>query len=192
MCRDTKYTEAWDYSSAIALVGGMLILAIIRVASLRLEAARVMVAAPIIGFTATHILYLNFYHFDYGACLTAATRLDCVLQWVTRVFCFCAGLNMKVCVAMGVGQLLLWLLWANLSRHPARAKVSVAVVGTAMAMLFEVFDFLPLYASLDAHALWHAATVPLIYLWWSFVCDDAKLRTATIVDMAKTRVGKEE
>ena len=99
---------------------------------------------------------------------------------------------MKVCVAMGVGQLLLWLLWANLSRHPARAKLSVAVVGTAMAMLLEVFDFPPLYTLVDAHALWHAVTIPLIYLWWLFVCDDAKLRTAMMVDMAKTRGGKKE
>jgi hypothetical protein len=55
-----------DYSSAIALIGFSLMLAIIRAGNLRAEAARVMVAAPIIAFISTHILYLNLYTFDYG------------------------------------------------------------------------------------------------------------------------------
>lgn len=65
-CRDVKFTESLDYSSAIALLGYSLILAIIRTGNLRVEAARVMVSAPIIAFISTHILYLNLYTFDYG------------------------------------------------------------------------------------------------------------------------------
>lgn len=65
-CRDVKFTESLDYSSAVGLLGYSLILAIIRTGSLRIEAARVMVAAPIIAFVTTHILYLNLYKFDYG------------------------------------------------------------------------------------------------------------------------------
>ena len=64
--RDTKFTEAWDYSSAVALVGLSLLLAILRTCSVTLEATRVMVAAPVIAFTTTHILYLNNFSFDYG------------------------------------------------------------------------------------------------------------------------------
>lgn len=60
------FTEMLDYSSAIALIGYSLMLAIIRTGNLRSEAARVMVAAPIIAFITTHILYLNLYKFDYG------------------------------------------------------------------------------------------------------------------------------
>lgn len=65
-CRDMLLTERLDYSSAIALLGCSLILAIIRAGNLRIEAARVMVSAPIIAFISTHILFLNFYNFDYG------------------------------------------------------------------------------------------------------------------------------
>ena len=67
--RDTTFTEKLDYSSAIALLGVALIVAVIRSFNLRIEAARVMVAAPVIAFVATHILYLNFYEFDYGMCI---------------------------------------------------------------------------------------------------------------------------
>lgn len=59
-------TEKLDYSSAVALLGFSLILAIIRAFNVRDEAARVMVSAPLIAFVTTHILYLNFFKLDYG------------------------------------------------------------------------------------------------------------------------------
>lgn len=63
-------TERLDHSSAVALLGFSLILAILRTFNVRDEAARVMVAAPMIAFVTTHILYLNFYQLDYGMTLT--------------------------------------------------------------------------------------------------------------------------
>lgn len=65
-CRDVDLTEKLDYSSAVALLGYSLILAILRTLNVRDEAARVMVAAPLLAFVITHILYLNFYKLDYG------------------------------------------------------------------------------------------------------------------------------
>lgn len=59
-------TERLDYSSAIALLGYSLILAILRSFNVRVEAARVMVAAPLLAFVTTHILYLNNYEMNYG------------------------------------------------------------------------------------------------------------------------------
>ena len=59
-------TEKLDYSSAVALLGFSLVVSILRAFSVRDEASRVMVAAPLIAFVTIHILYLNFYQFDYG------------------------------------------------------------------------------------------------------------------------------
>ncbi|KAH9647266.1 Post-GPI attachment to proteins factor 3 [Citrus sinensis] len=64
--RDVELTEKLDCSSAVALLGFNFILAILRAFSVRDEAARVMVAAPLIAFVTTHILYLNFYKLDHG------------------------------------------------------------------------------------------------------------------------------
>lgn len=64
--RDVDLTERLDYSSAVALLGYSLILAILRTFNVRDEASRVMVAAPLLAFVTTHILYLNFYKLDYG------------------------------------------------------------------------------------------------------------------------------
>ncbi|XP_073393199.1 uncharacterized protein [Physcomitrium patens] len=159
--RDMTFTEMLDYSSAVALIGYSLMLAIIRTLNLRAEAPRVMVAAPIIAFITTHILYLNLYKFDYG-------------------------LNMIVCVVIGVAQLLIWSTWGFISRHPARFKLWGVVFGAAFAMLLEIFDFPPLWGIFDAHAMWHAATLPITYLWWSFIKDDAIFRTEMLVKKSQS------
>lgn len=67
--RDVEMTQRLNYSSAAALLGFSLIVAILRAFNIRSEAARVMVAAPLIAFVTTHILYLNCYNFDYGKIL---------------------------------------------------------------------------------------------------------------------------
>lgn len=161
--RDVELTEKLDYSSAVALVGYSLIVAILRTLNVRDEAARVMVAAPLIAFVTTHILYLNFYELDYG-------------------------LNMKVCVVMGVTQLLLWAIWAGVTSHPARYKVWIVVFGGGLAMLLEIYDFPPIWGYVDAHAVWHATTVPLTYLWWSFIKEDALSRTEKLVTRSKDKI----
>ena len=92
---------------------------------------------------------------------------------------------MKVCVTMAVGQLLVWAVWAGISRHPSRFKLWTVVFGGGLAVLLEIYDFPPYHGYVDAHALWHAATIPLTYVWWSFVKSDAEFQTATLVRKVK-------
>ncbi|ONK59225.1 uncharacterized protein A4U43_C08F4260 [Asparagus officinalis] len=158
--RDFDLTEKLDYSSAVALLGFSFILALLRTFNVKDEAMRIMFAAPILAFVTTHILYLNFYELDYG--------------W-----------NMKVCVAMAAGQLLMWAVWAAMSHHPSRFKLWTVVIGGSLSMLLEIYDFPPYNGYVDAHALWHAATIPLTYLWWSFIKSDAEYRTSTLVKKVK-------
>lgn len=158
--RDIDLTEKLDYSSAVALLGYSLILSILRTFNIKDEASRVMYSSPLLAFVTTHILFINFYKLDYG--------------W-----------NMKVCVVMGVCQLLAWTVWAGVSRHPSRFKLWMVVIGGALAMLLEIYDFPPYFGYVDAHALWHAATIPLTYLWWSFIRSDAEFRTSDLVRKVK-------
>lgn len=95
------------------------------------------------------------------------------------------GWNMKVCVVMAVAQLLIWAIWAGISRHPSRRKVWLVVIRGGLAMLLEIYDFPPYQGFIDAHALWHATTVPIAYIWWSFIRDDAKYRTSVHVKKVK-------
>jgi len=65
-CRDVDLTEKLDYTSAVAVLGYSLLVSIMRSFNVRDEAARVMVAAPLLAFIATHILYLINFKMDYG------------------------------------------------------------------------------------------------------------------------------
>lgn len=103
-----------------------------------------------------------------------------------------AAWNMKVCLTMGGLQLGTWAIWGIISRHPSLLKLLAAILGVAGATALEVFDFPPYFGIFDAHSLWHAATVPLVLLWWSWVKDDARsvaekaLKGKKVADKGKT------
>ncbi|CAN6191474.1 unnamed protein product [Urochloa humidicola] len=158
--RDTDLTEKLNYSSTVALLGYSLILSLLRAFNVKDEATRVMFAAPILAFVTAHILYLNFYELDYG--------------W-----------NVKVCVTMAAVQLLTWEIWAGVTLHPSRLKLWAVVFGGALTMLLQIFDFPPYMGYADAHSLCHASTIPLTYLWWSFIKDDAEFCTSTLIKKAR-------
>ncbi|CAN7030800.1 unnamed protein product [Brassica oleracea var. botrytis] len=64
--KDVDITKMLDYSSAIAVLGFSLIVSILRTFDVRVEAARVMVSAPVLALVTTHVLYINFYKLDYA------------------------------------------------------------------------------------------------------------------------------
>ncbi|CAN7016130.1 unnamed protein product [Brassica oleracea var. botrytis] len=63
---DVDITKRLDYSSAIVVLGFSLIVSILRTFDIRVEAARVMVSAPVLALVTTHVLYINFYKLDYA------------------------------------------------------------------------------------------------------------------------------
>ncbi|KAH6554729.1 hypothetical protein KP509_1Z311100 [Ceratopteris richardii] len=101
-----------------------------------------------------------------------------------------AGLNMVVCSVMGVLQLLMWIFWSWFARHPARYKVWFVALSSGTAMLLEIYDFPPIWGIFDAHSLWHAATIPLTFIWWSFVKEDAILRTYQLTNSVQVDKGQ--
>ncbi|KAI0303347.1 Per1-like protein [Multifurca ochricompacta] len=61
------------------------------------------------------------------------------------------------------------------SYRPAHAgTAALAVALTTAATALELFDFPPWGRVLDAHALWHLATVPLAVMWYDFLLMDAQ------------------
>lgn len=111
--------------------------------------------------------------------------LHLILKQQVNITSYFAGFNTKVCVAISITQLLVWAIWAAVSRHPSRWKLWVVVLGGGISMLLELYDFPPYHGFVDAHALWHATTIPVTYLWWSFVRDDAEFKTLTHLKKVK-------
>jgi hypothetical protein len=70
-------------------------------------------------------------------------------------------------VGVGVAQNLLWIYYSvtrsrERTRGPWVWTPVFIVVYVSCAMSLEIFDFFPIADALDAHSLWHAATVPMV------------------------------
>lgn len=145
--RDTRITERFDYFSADALVAVGVLTTTVRVLSLMRPVQIVVLVTAVLTGLLQHVYYMQFVKFDYGY-------------------------NMTVCVTLGILQGLAWLVWCFHSKHPARKYLFLFLGLVHLAMLLEVLDFPPLFDLFDAHAMWHAATIPLTYIWYWFVAAD--------------------
>ncbi|KAK0560775.1 hypothetical protein OC844_003553 [Tilletia horrida] len=60
------------------------------------------------------------------------------------------------------------------SSPEARRQLQHILLLLLGAMSFEIFDFPPFVRAIDAHALWHLATVPLVRMWYDWLIRDAR------------------
>ncbi|CAI4216816.1 unnamed protein product [Parascedosporium putredinis] len=85
--------------------------------------------------------------------------------------------NMAANVVIGLTQNLLWCWHAvrryRQSKAPWTLLPVLVVSWITLAMSLELFDFAPLWGSLDAHALWHFGTIGPAMLWYKFLLYDA-------------------
>jgi hypothetical protein len=65
------------------------------------------------------------------------------------------------------------------SNRKSKRQLQKIILFLILASCLEVFDFPPIGRALDAHALWHAATVPLAALWYQWLVEDARECTLT-------------
>lgn len=125
----------------------------------------------------------------------------CALGFVTHCTYLASGerfdydYNMKFNVSIALAQILLWASWAayhSLRPPPGKRSLSgVAPRGRAphrfapllpLILLpaltsLELLDFAPVprgWRLLDAHALWHLSTVPVVRMWYSFLDKDVR------------------
>lgn len=148
--RDLWWTERADYLSAIISVFFSLYMTILRHWDLVEGKHQLLVAVPIFSLLSYHLHYMCLVSFDYG--------------W-----------NMTLLGIMFATVSLIWLVWGIRHLH-TRSYAKLAVLwtfGAVAASSLELFDFYPFWDLVDAHALWHAATVPLVLLMWKIYRLDA-------------------
>ncbi|RKP27101.1 Per1-like-domain-containing protein [Syncephalis pseudoplumigaleata] len=148
--RDTPFTEKLDYFSAgLGILYG-LYLVVRRVWRVRSPLAHLAIVMVCVGCYFAHVTYLTIRpRFDYSY-------------------------NMAVCASVGLLHNLVWLGWTirHYKSRPYAWRAAALVIYVTFAMSLELFDFAPLLWILDAHALWHAATVPLVFWWYQFLLLD--------------------
>eukprot|EP01041_Mallomonas_annulata_P008311 gene8311-17107_t len=99
--------------------------------------------------------------------------------------------HMSVCITLAILQSITWLIWIFTPTTPSTSSSSTSnstylsyshkyiclfcQISFLLAALLEVLDFPPLFDALDAHSLWHAATIPIGFIWYKFWINDAQL-----------------
>lgn len=153
--RDLRWTERMDYFSAGAYVLYGMFYAPVRVFEwykLRSYATLMQAWAVLLGaLYLAHVSYLSLWRFDYGY-------------------------NMAANVVVGAVHGLVWLFYTAKYVRRGRPRwvlwPAATVVVLAAAMSLELLDFYQPHW-IDAHALWHAATIPITAWWYSFLIKDA-------------------
>eukprot|EP01025_Chloroclados_australasicus_P026479 TRINITY_DN26338_c0_g1_i9.p2 TRINITY_DN26338_c0_g1~~TRINITY_DN26338_c0_g1_i9.p2 ORF type:complete len:254 (-),score=18.33 TRINITY_DN26338_c0_g1_i9:251-1012(-) len=147
-CRDVNFTEKMDYIFADISVAVLLVAAFVRITGDTVgSVTRVAGISIIIGGVTYHLYRMLYVDFDYG-------------------------FNIKVNVCLGILQSVAWLIWVYFVNHPGRQTMYLFLVLVNVSLLLEILDFPPLQGYLDAHALWHLVTIPLIALFYRFVYID--------------------
>jgi hypothetical protein len=109
-----------------------------------------LIPATILGlYVVYHFYYMSFVSFDYGY-------------------------NQTVVVVVGIVHSLLWIYWIVRARLPYASKNLLTQVSMWMLAMLEIFDFAPVFGSLDAHALWHVASIVPSLLWYQFIAADTE------------------
>ncbi|KAH9171436.1 Per1-like protein [Lactarius sanguifluus] len=173
--RDTPLTEKLDYFSAALAILYALHMTVVRIFHLytgtrafpghpnRRPLLHAWRALATITYAA-HIAYLSL-----------APRFDYTYNTIFNV-------------ALGLMHNALWLSFAWPGRAPFSrfammprnyrpaytGTAALAVALTTAATALELLDFPPLGRVLDAHALWHLATVPLAVMWYDFLLTDSQ------------------
>ncbi|CEH19399.1 Predicted membrane protein [Ceraceosorus bombacis] len=202
--RDKGWTEKLDYFSAGAVILSGLFFSICRL--FRIPPSHpnfTLLARVCAGALAVHILYLSIGRFDYSYNMTANVLVGLAhtflwLAYSLRPSAF-PGPNDGVSSSarsaangraneMPPNALsgnassptpILSTIPPPSSSRTARIRLQVVVGLLVAATSLELLDFPPILRALDAHALWHLATVPLASMWYKWLIDDARECTSS-------------
>ena len=152
-CRDLPLTERMDYFCATSFTVTQMFCQQVRIfgGASPFRSWKTLMFGLVDGLLfISHVSYMSFWSFDYGY-------------------------NLLFNISMGGVMVATWLIWCFQHYEKRRYvwKCALFLVLLFAAMALEINDFPPLWGLFDAHCLWHLATVPLTFLWYSFITDDS-------------------
>ncbi|KAJ6258493.1 hypothetical protein Dda_6535 [Drechslerella dactyloides] len=156
--RDSIPTERMDYFGAGALV------------LFNLFYAPIVIFRPFnrtqLSLSGSERKFAPWVYFWGLACMAAYAGHVYFLQFVRWDYTY----NMAANVVVGMCQNVLWIYYSitryDRERKPWALWPAAIVLWVAFSMSLELLDFPPLFDALDAHALWHAATIlPIMWMY---------------------------
>lgn len=130
-------------------------------------------------------LYRNRYYFFFllFSSIYYAGVLYQILEMLNDRVLF--GDHMQLSIGLSIGHAVVWLLFVLISSSPNKSYCVFCQVWFGAASLLELFDFPPYFGYFDAHALWHAATIPLGFFWFRFWLMDCEYVNSLLADARK-------
>ncbi|XP_065053122.1 post-GPI attachment to proteins factor 3-like [Rhopilema esculentum] len=155
--KDTNFTEKMDYFCATLAVMSSILFCFIRIIGRQTDQRCILFASGLALLYAYHIYTMGYIKFDYGY-------------------------NMKFNVFIGTTNAIMWLIWCFVKRkeRPYVWRCALVVSSVYLCVGLELFDFPPLWWTFDAHSLWHLATIPFCYFWYSFLIEDGKYEASLV------------
>lgn len=149
--RDVYWTMLLDYASAVGLILIGMATSICRGLNIRERRRRHLLLLLCSLYYVRHIYYMTMVQFSFA--------------W-----------NMKVAgVALGI-YFFFYISWSLAHLYHGKRSHSRYLLLACLSMIagasLEILDFAPWLHLFDAHALWHAATVPISILWYKFYLGD--------------------
>lgn len=191
--RDIPVTERADYLCAGASVGAGALLAAQSAIRTRSPLGVGTLAVALLGPLVVKGRSMVTSRFDYGGWMRLCGMLMLVqaLGWSIVIVRGCRGEKGKrardarvVVHGQAVGgrssgttaRPNAWRVASSLCPPPAVAPLVASLALLVPATMLEIFDFPPVWGVFDAHAAWHAATVPVTLLLYRFLAGEASRR----------------
>lgn len=196
---DTPFTEKMDYFSATLTITFTVHYTLLRLFNLfpyppqrpSTPRARYLLSLTLVVIYVAHISYLlSTPRFDYGWNILFNTSLGAIHLSLWSIFSLRFSVKLPFPLAL-IPTPYPPLDPLQISPKPRYSKMSaVLVLATTAAMSFELFDFPPFARILDAHSLWHAATIGIARGWYEFMIRDASMLEAARMTYDPTGVGR--
>lgn len=176
--RDTPFTEKMDYFSAGFAILYSLFYTVLRLFHLY-SRSPYLIPWLLLCLTLyiSHISYLSLSpRFDYSYNILANLIIGLIHNALWVIFAIPnSPLHRPISTITPNSH-----LDEKFNSPPRRYKASHAskallfTLLTTLATSLELLDFPPLYRILDAHALWHLSTVPIVAFWYGFLIEDGR------------------
>lgn len=201
--RDKNFTEKLDYYAAASVIMSGFFFSACRLFRISSNSSRFLLFRRVcIGSLIMHMLYLSIGRFDYAYNMAANVVVGLAhnVMWLTyslRPASFptnalvdrsaysraamrankpsLSALSTPILngaqtppvpVSTNIGP-------PSLSNRPRR-RLQMLLALMTLAALLELLDFPPILRLLDAHSLWHLATVPITQMWYDWLISDAQ------------------
>jgi len=155
--RDVPLTEKLDYFSAFSIVVYMFLTFFFRILGSWRSVKRIQWSNLVAIMASVALFFRHVY------ILNSSERFD-------------YGYNMMINIGVGLLNSICWLFWCyrNWNRKAYVKYAVISIFLLDLAVLLELLDFVPIFWTFDAHALWHLSTVPIHYFWYKFVSEDCE------------------